>query len=484
MDPDLNADSHLDIGESDYHRLFRACIDGNLKIVTECVSRCVDIHVKRDFPLKLACSNGRLNIVKFIFNLPSGKDIDVDSAMLSAVDSGSLEIVKFLVGRGANILHRNFYPVRLAASSGRVSIARYFILLYPHIDLERTNALSSASVHGHLKTVRFLTSRFDYEKSEDKSLALIGASMNGHLPVVKFLVGRAGSHSRATIDLALIEACANGHGATMRCLLRNGGEISPSLYRVAGAKCNTKMMDFVSENIDAKYRPDIEAEKNIVFRESVLSGNVDMLAYLLESRIKLDRITRENIFQISVLKGDLNIVELIVNIALVNVDMDSALQVAVEEGFSDVAEYLVSEGADVGAGNYLAVRTACALNNFGLVKFLVRNGAKMYDVDLFRREDTEFLLDLRLPSIQRAFRGRKTSMFYDTVIVVMNVRRAMREVTRDIRNRINSDVCMICYDNNLNLEIKECGHGFHRRCFDRWGRNRCPYCSRVYGVGL
>lgn len=175
-----------------------------------------------DTPLHLACRNGTLSTVQFLYT--SGARIDSlnrerNSPLLIACEYGHLDIVHYLYQHGASLQDHNIYydsALGLAAKSGNISLLQW--ILIHHRTLSKNifgkQPLSIAAGKGHVPAIDLLIPFIPVDdKDYSGHTAFIEACRNGHLRAAQRLY-----HHHATIDLqdnrsntALYYACTHGH---------------------------------------------------------------------------------------------------------------------------------------------------------------------------------------------------------------------------------------------------------------------------------
>ncbi len=123
-----------------------------------------------------------------------------DLALLRAAEKGRLEVIKYLMGKGAVVT----------------------VLEDPD-----RSALSAASWHGHMGTVKFLL-----EKGVDPDLGggkpLISACTNGHIEIVRLLLksGARADGVEGSRLKPLVTACVFGRYSIAELLLKSGADVN------------------------------------------------------------------------------------------------------------------------------------------------------------------------------------------------------------------------------------------------------------------
>ncbi|KAI5888097.1 ankyrin, partial [Schizophyllum commune H4-8] len=83
-----------------------------------------------------------------------------------AAKHGHLNVCRVLISRGADLHARGngLLPLHVAAQSGHAHVLEYFLDIDPLVNIDEedangTNALYTATIHGHLEVVTLLLSR-------------------------------------------------------------------------------------------------------------------------------------------------------------------------------------------------------------------------------------------------------------------------------------------------------------------------------------
>jgi len=157
-----------------------------LKTIKELVEDGADIHVNNDFILRMASTNGYLDIVKYLISQGANIHSSNDYVLCCASYRGHLDVVKCLIEHGADIHARNDLALVWASMSGHIEIVKYLVEQGADIHAENDQALRWASEKGHLEIVKYLVEQgADVHACNDE--ALCWALDAGHKEIVKFL---------------------------------------------------------------------------------------------------------------------------------------------------------------------------------------------------------------------------------------------------------------------------------------------------------
>ncbi|PVU84707.1 hypothetical protein BB559_007446, partial [Furculomyces boomerangus] len=123
------------------------------------------------------------------------------------------------------------------------------------------------------------------------------------------------------------------------------------------------------------------SDKGIALKNSIESGNLDILTRLIENGFDINVVSKEGLL-IACEKGHLNVVKyLIEKGADIHAVDDYPLRIACEKGYLSLVEYLVKNGANIRSNNYYALRWASSNGHINFVKYLVENGAYIHAYD-------------------------------------------------------------------------------------------------------
>lgn len=103
-----------------------------------------------------AAKEGRLNVIKYLFENMSGLTWGLNAAFKWASENGHLESVKYLLAAGADIKVSRNYPVRKAAERGHMEVVRFLYANGADITACNNYAIRGAARNNHLSMVRFL----------------------------------------------------------------------------------------------------------------------------------------------------------------------------------------------------------------------------------------------------------------------------------------------------------------------------------------
>lgn len=195
--------------------------------------------------LDIACENGYIEIIKFLFD----KNVSVDTTQLYSsllnrtCDTGRVKVMEVLLEHGASVNIPDRYghmPLYTACSNGYIKIVKLLLLYDPIIDITKpdqydksvlhadqyTTPLYIASEKGYFEIVKLLLehkAKVNFPNLQHDT-ALHLACEGGHIEVVKLLLSYGALVNARNHDLCtpLHNACFHGHFDIAQLLLQHG----------------------------------------------------------------------------------------------------------------------------------------------------------------------------------------------------------------------------------------------------------------------
>ena len=412
---DAGADLHTK-NEKQRLPLQYACASGALDVVKMLLPE-VDVNYKLDdcsalhYAVCQTSSQKATDVVQVLID--AGADVNIlyhgYSLLHYACAHGALEIVKMLVraGPGVRVNGAKQMFLHAAAEGGYIEIVRYLVSLpdvdvnQETVDVESCTALHRAVIHVETDVVQVLIDAgadIDTQNNEGRS-PLLSACAEGTFDTVKMLV-RAGAKVRATDDegvTCLHYAARRGHTEAVRYLVclpevdvnhRDADNNTALHFAVVNA--NTYAVQVL---IDAG--ADINTQNNggrSPLHSACASRALDVVEMLVEAgagvRAKSD--DGDTCLILAAYFGHTETVRYLVGLPEVELNYRdtennyTALQHAVEEGYTDVVQVLIDAGADVDTRGNLGrspLLYVCASGELDVVKMLVRAGAGVRATD-------------------------------------------------------------------------------------------------------
>lgn len=314
---------------------------GSLEMVRTIVNMGMDIHQDEDRALIMALNHQKFDIARYLLDIGANIHAREDAALASAVLSGNIALAKLLIERGADVntigdcvtYYAVFYssPVALhaisiAAYNGYVEMFNLLVDSGADIRIGRDQVLEAAILGKSIPIIRYLLGcgmRPEYRHHAAMCDTILGSPMDVCLPVVDLLLDngvdinyREGMPLRAALAscntamasylLARGADIDAGHGTALmsmisrrridsiRFLLSNGanpnihcanfslfGNHTP-LSLAADLRCHDIFMLLLNNGADC------HAENDMAFMAACGSGDVRIIAALLERGVDVD----------------------------------------------------------------------------------------------------------------------------------------------------------------------------------------------------
>jgi ankyrin repeat protein len=251
------------------------------------------------------CGNGTLDQVKHLVEVqmmdPNAVNENKSSGMHFACSKGRLEIAKYLFDHGARIDGTNvsgLTPFDCACVSGQIDLCRWLfqsnqIDLNPPEGSTKLPPLSYAALHGKQEIVEWLVNMGanHQARSAHGSTALMDAAHNGHLNIVKFLYRNGASLDSFDSEKvrAIHLAAAGGHLDLVQFLEENGVAIdqpdafgkTPFLHACSGG--HLKVTQWLKEkNVNLLATGGCYDKLNTSLHLAAQVGNLNLVKWLVE----------------------------------------------------------------------------------------------------------------------------------------------------------------------------------------------------------
>ena len=125
--------------------------------------------------LKAASTSGSSEVVFYLLDYCREREllIDLDEIFVLASKHGKIDVVKYLFELGANIHFRNDAALRCAAENGHTEIVQFLLDKNSDIDAYDGYPLINACINNHIDVVRLLCERgVNIHKGDDLALKL------------------------------------------------------------------------------------------------------------------------------------------------------------------------------------------------------------------------------------------------------------------------------------------------------------------------
>ncbi|NHZ44332.1 ankyrin repeat domain-containing protein [Massilia aquatica] len=337
---------------------------------------------------------------------PDDSDDGSSLPLFEAVRTGQGAIVGLLLEQGCDLEQRDKIgatPLHQAYSARQVSIAAQLIAAGADIRATTklgTRVLDTVLASGNMEQVDWFVRQGVALASvnEKGNTALHFACRSGNIELAMRIHERCGvAFDRAARDgRRPLDACSSY--ALFAAILQRYPAIaldigfedgSCSLHGFARRGCT----DIVCHLLDAGCDADqLVAYKNTLMHSAVASHKADLVQELLRRKLKVEGRNTLNYRPLhwAAQQGDLDIVKLLVeqggakvnikgNLNFIIRETKTPLYMAINEGYPDVARYLVERGADLNALNDQANRTAAyaaaGQGDSALLRYLLERGA-------------------------------------------------------------------------------------------------------------
>ncbi|XP_059474055.1 uncharacterized protein LOC132195835 [Neocloeon triangulifer] len=394
--------------------------------------------------LKLACFLGKMDKIKYFLEL-NGFSVEKKgwkgrTALHRAAENGQIAVAEFLLSQGADVNSRddaNDSPLTLAASFSSAEMCRFLVengAYFGGVDKDGNDSLHLACLNGKLDNIKYFLGLNGFTvETKDRwgRTALHLAAAKGHIAVAEFLLSQgaevnardddnetpltlAASFSGAEMCQFLVEngadlsgvdedgndslhlACLNGKLDNVKYLLGlNGFSVEKKNWKgrtalhLAAAKGHIAVAEFLlSQGADVNSRDDaIESPSTLA---ASFSG-LEMCQLLVENGTDLSAVDEDgnDSLHLACFSGKLDTIKYLLGLNGFSVENKgrngrTALHIAAAKGHIAVAEFLLSQGADVNSrddANDSPLTLAASFSSAEMCRFLVENGADLSVVD-------------------------------------------------------------------------------------------------------
>lgn len=368
--------------------LIYACHNNNVSMVQILIQYVHDINILND-ALSVICSNtdnicvdDTMYIVKLFIDC--GADINV--GFTSAVSTGNLDVMDLLISSGANIINVNGFET--AVYSGHYEVIN--VMIQKGFDLKLCNKyiMDGVCCRGDMCMVELL-----YNAGIDLTTELlVSASKSGNIDLVKFIfdnIPRQNSYWNA-----FREAVYYGHYHVVKFFILNG-ERCGTLCTWNDIFCGSAMRGYIDiltlfvENNDRKSL--LDAHGACALHNACVYNKLEVVSYLISLGIDVNSVSNiypptcaiviavsnghhllvqllidngvnlqlhPDLLDISILCGNLSTVKILVDNGFnIHKNDERVLQLAINLGFFNIADYLISIGANIN-NKFVLINTA------------------------------------------------------------------------------------------------------------------------------
>ncbi len=319
--------------------LLKSIEAGDLATVQTLVKHGADVNTEENrghiskTALKVAIDNRHSQIIEYL--IENGADV-YESILNNAISSAcSTDTLNYLISKGAETKFLSLTEWAAVGSLDKVKEEVEAGVDIEYTGSRATTALAEASSNGHLTIVKYLISKgANIETFSESGTPLLLASYEGHLDIVKYLVEKgAGKSVRNDYsgETALDSAAGNGHLDVVKYLISFKVDKESTFATVATQ----------------------------TFWNASIGGHINVVEYLL----------KEKDVDINIAKPDTP-----------DFGGFTGLMFASWSGHTDLAQFLVDNGADVDMKDSMGRTALMIASNNGyleIVKILVEKGADM-----------------------------------------------------------------------------------------------------------
>ncbi|XP_059489715.1 uncharacterized protein LOC132204878 [Neocloeon triangulifer] len=506
--------------------------------------------------LHLACINGKLENVKYLLSLNGfsleKKGKNGKTALHNAARKGHIDVVEFLLSKEADINARddsNETPLNLAAASANEEMCRLLVdrgAELSAVDSDGNDALHLACITGKLENVKYL---LGINGSSIRKIALNGqtslhyAAIRGNIAVAEFLLSKgadvnardnnndtplfyAASFSKEMFrllvdsgaDLSAVDRngddilhieCFNGQLENIQYLLcidgvsvgKKGKNGKTALHNAA-SRGHIAVAEFLlSKGADVNARDDDNATP---LTYAAFISNEKMCQLMVESGADLSAVNSggNDALHLACFNGKFENVQYLLGLNGFDLGKKgkngkTALHWAAIRDNIDVAEFLLSKGADVNArddDNKTTLILAATSQNMRMCRLLVDRGADLSAVDsdgndvlhlaciVGQLENIHYLLGIKGFSLGKKSKNGKTSLHYAAIRGHIAVAEFLLSNGADVNARddknetpltyaacySNKEMCQLLVKNDADLSAVNSGgnDALHLACFN------------------
>ena len=139
---------------------------GKTEFVKYLIEKRHDVHVGKDYALRLASENGYIEIVKLLLEAGADVHADNDWPLHLASSHGYTEVVKLLLNAGADVHAYKDYALRYASEYGHTEVVKVLLDAGANVHADNNAPLQWASENGHAEVVKVLKDWIAKEKKE------------------------------------------------------------------------------------------------------------------------------------------------------------------------------------------------------------------------------------------------------------------------------------------------------------------------------
>ena len=290
-------------------------------------------------------------------------------------ENGKVEALKQLIKIGVDITSYNNIAIRCASKAGQTEIVRLLIESGVDVTICINYPIRVASENGHIEVVKLLIKAGAKVKAcYDYSIRK--ASQNGHTEVVKLLI-YAGANAKACNNYAMQYAKQNGYDEVIKLLVGAGADINADNQYESKYDFWDKLKNYDEQGNrpfeHIRYDLDVSFDCHRIedFEIAIKRKDIDEVRRLL--KLGVDVTTgKSDALRLAYYYGSMDIVNILLQWGA---DGTTILPLATKQ--AEDVKLLIESGADVTANDNEAIREASKVGNVEVVKMLIQAGVSL-----------------------------------------------------------------------------------------------------------
>jgi uncharacterized protein len=355
-------------------KFFDNCKNGNLEDIKsmynhkdQVVENEIDINLYNNYGMNLACMNGHINIVIYIFDISDINNMSIFYSLGYACKHGHIDIIKYICEKFkciCGITHSQ--PFKLACDNNHPIVVKFiieqFIEKYKNCVLKLNNIFRSMCEKGHIDIVKILLNyRSDIEICSDTNKALTLACKRGKFDVVKCIMDRDGKKN-FNLNEAFLFSCMYGHLDIVKYLIETAKTYNKFVFDDGKKTYGKGKIGYIINEFPIK--------QGIII--ACNNGQLDVFRHL-EYLMKLNDGDYNDIFITVCAKGHIKILKYLINTIEKNkIPYEKGFESACQFSQIHIIKYLLNDNFDVNYHKYIhdGFIRSCLNGNLELIKLL------------------------------------------------------------------------------------------------------------------
>ncbi|KAL3880297.1 hypothetical protein ACJMK2_032545 [Sinanodonta woodiana] len=367
--------------------------------------------------LHIACLAGQLDMTQFLVETYPDMLRKVDSYERTvahhAAISGNVAVLSYLIDHGTDTWCKTSQGARLlhiACHAGQLEMTKFLVETYPkmlnEVDSHKHTAAHDAAESGSIAVLSFLIDSGTDPccRTSQEATLLHRACLTGQFDMIKFLVeiypnmlNEVDSHKHTSAHYAAV----SGNVAVLKYLIGHGTNPwcrtsqEETLLHISCLEGQLDITKFLVETYP-KMLNEVDSHKHTPAHYAAVSGNVDVLRYLIDQGADPWCITsqEETLLHMACLEGHLDMTKFLAEtypnmLNEVDAHKHTVAHYATVSGNVAVLSYVLSHGADpwcITSQEETLLHMACLEGHLDMTKFLVETYPNMLnEVDSQKR---------------------------------------------------------------------------------------------------